>query len=106
MFDPDRFLINVQREDFPDLAPDEIEQLGKILQHPTMQKALSNTLRALMSTRIIFLSIHLDSISGISEMVKLQGRIEGYTGFVEALALVATRENSDEDQTNATSGIV
>jgi hypothetical protein len=98
MFDSDRFLKQVNREDFQDLTPEEIDQLGKILSHPTMQKAIANSLRALMSTRVIFLSIHLDSISGISEMIKLQGRIEGYAGFVECMSALATRENDEDTQ--------
>ena len=106
MFNQEQFLRQVNREDFPDLSPDEIEQLGKILQHPTMQKALSNALRALMSTRVIFLSIHLDSIAGISEMIKLQGRIEGYAGFIECLSLLATRENDEEGPNTDAAGVV
>ena len=95
-FNATKFFESVNREDWPELTDEEIQQLGAVLQHPTILKAFGVTTRNLMSARHLFLSLQMTSMEGIASAISLQGQIRGVSMFIEHLAALATRDSDEQ----------
>lgn len=96
-FDPEVFERKVCAERPSPLNDGERLQLGMVLRHPVVERAIANVFWQLSDVTVPFMSANLQTLSGISGMVKLQGMLTGCTTFIQLLAAQAVIRTAAEE---------
>lgn len=98
LFDAERFYQRVAQEDFAPMVDGEKSQLGMILSHPTMVKAIALAFRQVQNTTGDLMSVDLTTLSGIAGMIRRQGAVKGVDMFIATLAAYALTTPQQEEE--------
>ena len=98
MFNKDSFLDAITRLSVQPEGDIHKEELGQILNSPTMLAALGIVIAEVAGTNNRFNTLNLTEPLGVAEAIKLQGRRDGMLFVIDILADLAEEEEETPDE--------